>query len=141
MSTRRYNASIATGNFTGATTGAQVNGTRLHIGQDQRDIVDLAAHIIGTVTMTSALMKAQWQGSDDGTTYVNVAHNPENPAAIAFATGVQNAATLGVGAPQGVYSYKYARCAVLWTSSTAGTTNDAVSIGYNYRQVAAGDGV
>jgi hypothetical protein len=141
MSTRRYNSSIATGNFTGATTGAQVNGNRLHIGESQRDIVDLAAHIIATVTMTNALMKAQWQGSDNGTDYVNVAHSPENPAGIAVATGVASGNTLAVGAPPGLYGYKYGRCAVVFTSTTAGTTNDAVSVGYTYRQVSAGDGV
>lgn len=141
MSTRKYNVSIATGNFTGGTTGAQVNGNVLHIGESQRDIVDLAAHIIATITMTSATMKAQWQGSNDGSTFVNVAHSPENPAAIAIATGVASGTTLAVGAPPGVYGYKYGRCAVVFGSTTAGTTNDAVSIGYNYRQVAPGDGV
>lgn len=140
MSYRRYNVSTATGNFTGATTGASVNGNSLHVGEKQRDVVDLAAHIIATITMTNATMKAQWQASNDATTWVNVAHSPENPASVALATGVANGTTLAVGAPLGVYGYKYARMQIGWTSTTAGTTNDAVSIGYTYRQLNAGTG-
>lgn len=141
MSIRRYNVGIATGNFTGVTTGAQITGTTLHIGESQRDIVDLAARIVATVTMTNALMKAQWQGSNDNSTFDNVAHDVDNPIAIAVATGVASGNTLTVGAPPGVYGYKYARCSIVLTSTTAGTTNDAVSIGYVYRQLYAGDGV
>jgi hypothetical protein len=141
MSTRRFNLPLVTGNFTGATTGAQVNGSTLHIGESQRDIVDLAAHIVATITMTSATVGVQWQGSNDASTWFDVAANPENPAKVAFATGVASGTTKGFGAPQGVYGYKFARCAVVFGSTTAGTTNDAVSIGYVYRQVAAGDGI
>lgn len=141
MSTRRYNAGIATGNFTGLTTGASISGTALHVGETQRDVTDLAAHIVATVTMTNALVKPQWQGSNDATTWVNVANGPENTAVVAVATGVASGSTIGVPAPHAVYSYKYARCQLVWTSTTAGTTNDAVSVGYNYRQVAAGDGL
>jgi hypothetical protein len=141
MSIRRYNTPLATGNFTGATSGAQVNGATLHIGENQRDIVDLAAHVIATITMTSATVSVIWQGSNDATTFVTVAHSPENPAAVAMATGVASGTTKAYSPPPGVYGYKYARAAVVFGSATAGTTNDAVSIGYVYRQVAAGDGV
>lgn len=141
MSQRRYNAGIATGNFTGLTTGASISGTALHVGETQRDVHDLSAHLIATITMTNALVKAQWQGSNDASTWVNAAHSPEVPAAVAVATGVASGTTLIVGAPLGVYGYKYARCQLLWTSTTAGTTNDVVSIGYTYRQVDAGAGL
>lgn len=141
MSIRRYNSAIATGNFTGATSGAQVNGSTLHIGELQRDIVDLAAHVIATVTMTNATVSVQWQGSNDASTFVNVAHDPANTASVAFATGVASGTTKAFEAPNGVYGYKYARAAVVFGSTTAGTTNDAVSIGYTYRQVSPGDGV
>jgi len=139
MAFRRYNVSVTTGNFTGATTGASLSGASLHIGENQRVVQDLAAHIIATITMTNATVKALWQGSNDNTTFVNVAHSPENPAGVALATGVASGTTLGVGAPPGVYSYKYARCQLLWTSTTAGTTNYTMSIGYNYRQLNAGE--
>lgn len=138
MSYRRFNASIVTGNFTGATTGASVNGGSLHIGETQRDVQNISARIIATITMTNATVKAQWQGSNDNAAWDNVAHSPENPAGVALATGVASGTTLGVGAPEGVYGYKYARCQLLWTSTTAGTTNDAMSIGYTYRQLDAG---
>lgn len=141
MSSRRYNVSIATGNFTGATTGATFNGTTLHIGEQQRDITDLAAHVIATITMTNATVKAGWQVSNDGTTFVSAALNPENPVAVVMATGVANGTTLAVGAPHSVYGYKYARCQLTWTSTTAGTTNDAMSVGYVYRALDAGSGL
>lgn len=141
MSIRRYNANVATGNFTGVTTGATFNGSTLHIGERQRDILDLAAHIIATITMTNATLKAGWQVSNDSSNYVSVALSPENPAAVVMATGVASGTTLAVGAPHAVYGYKYARCQLTWTSTTAGTTNDAVSVGYSYRQLNAGDGL
>lgn len=141
MSMRRFNANITTGNFTGATTGAQLNGNSLHVGENQRDVHDLAAHIIATITMTNATVKAGWQGSNDAATWYSVALSPEVPAAIALATGVASGTTLAVGAPPGVYGYKYARCQLTWTSTTAGTTNDAMSVGYTYRQLEAGAGV
>jgi hypothetical protein len=137
---RRFNVSQVTGNFTGATTGAQINGNTLHVGETQRLVTDLAALVVATITMTNATVKAGWQGSNDNSTWYTVAHNPENPAAIAVATGVASGTTLSVGAPQGVYGYKYTRCQLTWTSTTAGTTNDAMALGYVYRQLDVGEG-
>jgi hypothetical protein len=142
MSYRRFNVSAVTGNFTGATTGAAISGAALHVGENQRDVVDLAAHLIATITMTGATVSTQWQASNDASTWFNVAHNPENPTfAAALVTGVASGTNRAVGAPLGVYGYKYTRCQVVWGSTTAGTTNDAMSIGYTYRQLEAGSGL
>lgn len=140
MSYRRYNVSQATGNFTGVTTGATINGSSLHVGENQRDVQDLVARVVATVTMTNATMKTQWQGSNDATTWDSVALSSENPANTAFITGAASGTVIGVPAPPTVYGYKYARAQILWTSTTAGTTNDAVTIGYNYRQLEVGSG-
>lgn len=142
MSQRRFNANVATGNFNGVTVaGSAVNGNSLHVGETQRDVHDLAAHLIITCSITGATMGAQWQGSNDASSWVNVAHNTENPATVALTTGIVSGSTKAVGAPLGVYGYKYARCQVLYSGSTAGTTNEAISIGYTYRQIDAGVGL
>ncbi len=136
MSYRRYNVSPTTVNFTGATTGAKVYSNSLFIGETDRRVGDLSARVVATLTVTSATLKATWQGSNDNSTFDDLAHSPENPATVAFLTGTVSAtATLAIGAPQGIYGYKYARLSVLLTSTTAGSTNDALVIGLNYRQL------
>jgi hypothetical protein len=137
MSYYRYNVSATTQNFTGVTTAARIYSTSLFIGSSgKRKIQDLAAHIVATSTMTSATMKTQWQGSNDNTTWVDVANNAANAASTAFLTGGTGlTATIGIEAPQGAYSYRYARLALVWTSTTAGTTNDVATFGLNYRQL------
>lgn len=141
MSQRRFNDSIATGNFTGATTGATFNGTTLHIGETQVDYRHLSAHVVATITMTNATLKYGWQVSNDGTNFFTAALNQENTAAPVIATGVASGTTLDLPAPLTVYGYKYARVQLQWTSTTAGTTNDAMSVGYCYRRMDAGSEV
>lgn len=140
MSHRLYNSNIVTSTFTGMTNTA-INGATLHIGENQRDLTDLSAHIIATITMTNATVKAVWQVSNDASTWVTCAHDSANQAGVALATGVASGTTLAVGAPQGAYGYKYCRATALFGSTTAGTTNDTISIGYNYRQLDAGAGL
>ncbi len=136
MSYRRYNVSQTTVNFTGATTGAKVYSNSLFIGENDRKVADLSARVVATLTVTSATYKATWQGSNDNTTFDDLAHSPENPAGVAILTGTVSAtATIAIGAPNSAYGYKYARLSVLLTSTTAGSTNDAIIIGLNYRQL------
>lgn len=145
MSYHRHNVSVATGNFTGATTGSAttslVAGNSVFIGKDEKKVIDLAAHVVATITMTGATLKLKWQGSNDASTWIDLANDSANQAAVAFATGVASGTTLGFPAPAAAYAYKYARPVSVWTSTTAGTTNDAISIGLNYRQIEAGGGL
>lgn len=140
MSQRRYNSPVVTGNFTGVTTGAVLNGATLHIGELQRQVCDLAARIVCTITMTNATIKPAWQGSNDGVTFETIWNDEVNTASPVVATGVANGtAQNGIPAPLGAYSYKYARIQLQWTSTTAGTTNDVVQMGYNFRLLDVGE--
>ncbi len=140
MSYRRFNVSPAAGNFTGLTTGAQITGTSLFMGESEKKVADLSAHIVATCTMTGATMKTKWQGSSDGTTFYDLANDPVGTASLTLLTaGTGATVTVGVPPPASVYGYKYARCNVVLTSTTAGTTNDIVSIGLNYRQLSPGE--
>jgi len=136
MAYRRYNYLPTTQNLTGVTTGARLHGSTLFIGEQDQKVSALAAQIVATLTMTNATLKAQWQGSNDNSTFTDLAHSPENPVGIAFLTciaGAGTSATIGVEAPASVFAYKYARCDLIWTSTTAGTTNDVATFGYNVR--------
>lgn len=141
MSYRRYNVSSLTGNFTGVTTGAQGVGPVLHIGENQCVIQSLSVLCVLTSTMTSATIGVQWQGSNDNSTWVRIANAPANTAPTLVLTGGTGAAaTISVEAPQGAYGWKYCRPTLQWTSTTAGTTNDAWTMGLIYRQLAPGEG-
>ncbi len=139
MSYRRFNVSTTTQNFTGQTTTARIYGTSVFIGESSRVIEGLAAHIVATCTMTNATFKPVWQGSNDNTTFYDLANGPQAAASVAFLTGATAATkTIGIEAPQSAYGYKYARPGIEFTSTTAGTTNDAAIIGLVYRQLDPG---
>jgi hypothetical protein len=100
----------------------------------------LSALVTLAITTSSLAVSAKWQVSSNGSTWVDAANAPQNPAAVALATGTGSIVTTtkSVPAPDSVYGFLYARC-VLTTSgaSGGGAGVDEASISYNCRVVNA----
>lgn len=115
------------GDAAGTVTGlSAVNMTQVRRGLSAKLTVDAE-----TNTLTIA---AKWQGSDDNSTWVDLANAPGNPAAVVLATGTAGAdaaVTVSVEAPSSAYGYRWARCA-LTNGVATGTTSDTYSNQYKY---------
>lgn len=136
----QFDQHIASGNATGVGAGGQVNGKQLFMGGIDQKVAHVSALITALAETNTLTLSAKWQGSNDGSTWLDLAHSPQNPAAVALATGTSGtdtAVTTVVPAPASAYGYKFARCSLV-VGVTTGTTNDTYSIGYSYRQFDAG---
>lgn len=137
MSILRYNAHLLTGTCSGVSIGSAVSGNTLFIGQSKRKVTDLSAQLTVLAETNTITLAPKWQGSNDGSTWIDLAYAPNNPAVTVLATGTAGAdaaVTKGVAAPDAAYSYKFSRCQVV-VGVVTGTSSDIYSIGYSYRQV------
>lgn len=136
MSLVRYNAHLASGNANGVTAGGQVDGTRLHVGTQSQRVAHLSALCVVDAETNTLTMAAKWQGSNDGSTWVDVANGSQNAAGVVLATGTAGAdasVTKAVPAPDSIYGFQFARCSIV-IGVTTGASADTYSIGYCYRQ-------
>lgn len=104
----------AAAGFTGGAPQT-VNGNAVDMNDVALGSLSARATVLAdTNTLTIA---AKWQGLDKGGNWVDVAHEPQNPAAVVLATGTAGADT-GVSkiipAPTAVYAYRQAR--IVFTS-------------------------
>lgn len=138
---KKFNASIVTGTATGVAPAGQVNGATLFMGSSVKKIKDLSANITVDAETDTLTMAAQWQGSNDASTWFNIAGTPTNPAntVLATATGGADAAVNKViPAPLAIEGWRYARCSVV-VGVVTGTDNDTYSIAYAYNLLGPGD--
>lgn len=133
----RYNAHQATGTLDALTVGLFASGSSLFMGGHYAKVADLSAVVVLDAETNTLTVAAQWQGSNDASTWVNLAHATQNPAAVVLATGTAGAdaaVTVAVPAPVSAYSFKFCRVNLV-VGGTTGTTNDTFTIGYSYRQL------
>jgi hypothetical protein len=131
----RYNAHLASGNFNGL-TATTVGGTAVEMGDNSRQKVrNLSALVVVDIETTSLTMVGSWQVSNDGSTWVDLAHGTQNAAGVILGTGTGGAdasITKCFQAPDAVYGWRKARFA-LTNAGAAGNTVDTYSISYSYR--------
>jgi hypothetical protein len=136
----RFNSHAASGTVTGVAAGGQADGNALFMGGLDQKIAHLSALVTVDAETDTITLAGKWQGSNDNSTWVDLAYEPQNPAVVVLATGTAGAdaaVTRVLPAPKGAYSHRYARCSVE-VGVTTGTSNDTYSIAYNYRQFSAG---
>lgn len=143
MPSRKYNTSVTSGSFTGQTIGGLQYGNTLHLGDPIASVQALSARCNVTANTSNLTISAKWQGSNDNTSWDDVYDNQYDVGVALLATGTGSAvnSVKGIGAPQVMYGYKYARVAFIVgasTGSVTGTTNDSFSVGYTYRQLDPG---
>ncbi len=137
---KKFNASIVTGTATGVAVAGQVNGATLHMGGDVKKIKDLSANVTVDAETDTLTLTPKWQGSNDGSTWFNIA-NPGNAVMIALATGTAGAdATVNrvIPAPPAIEGWRYARCSLVVGGDT-GTANDTYSIAYSFNALGPSD--
>lgn len=96
--------------------------------------MSLSAHCLVDAETSALTMTLNWQVSVDGTTWLDIAHQPQNPAGVAFATGTGGAdpsVTKVIPAPPSVYAYPYCRAGITNAGAT-GAATDTYEIGYSY---------
>lgn len=121
--TGNLDAVAAGGNGAGATLQSQnvVPGT-------------LSALFVVDAETSTITIAAQWQGSDDNSTWYDMAGDPQNPANVVLATGTGGAdasVTKVIPAPRPLHGWRYMR-AVARVGVTTGATVDTYSIAYRY---------
>lgn len=93
----------------------------------------LSALVYMQAKVNTMTLEAQWQVSNDGTTWYDA--KPANNAATVVAvtgTGSNVSTTIAVSAPDAVYGYAYSRCSVISRVASAADTNDEYNVSYNY---------
>lgn len=136
----RFAAHLITGTATGVAPGSQVNGRTLFMGVLDQKVAHLSALATVDAETNTITLSGKWQGSNDGSTWLDLAYAPQNPAVVALATGTAGsdaAVTRVVPAPESAYGYKFARFSI-GVGVVTGTTNDTYSIAYSYRQLDPG---
>lgn len=132
----RYNFSPVTGNANGLAAGTAVPGNALDINDGQRQKVFGLSALVTVLAETNTLTwSGKWQGSDNGSTWVDIANGSQNAAAVVLATGTAGAdvaVTKSIPAPEGVTGWRKARF-VLVTGATTGATADTYSVSYCFR--------
>lgn len=136
--TVRNNVSSSSGNLDTLVSGSVQAGNAIFMGNIAPKLKSLSAKVAVTAATSTITLAAKWQVSNDNSTWVDVAHEPQNPAAVVLATGTAAIVTKVIPAPEAVYGWMWARVAIVTGVTTAGAT-DLFAIGYNYRQVTAGD--
>lgn len=134
----RFNAHQTTGNFNGVNAGSSVAGSTIFMGGSVfQKVGSLSAIVVVDIETSTLTASASWEVSNDNSTWMDVAHASNNPAAVVLATGTAGAdptITKVIPAPDAVYGYKFARIKVTM-GVTNGTTNDTYTFGYSYRQL------
>lgn len=133
-----FNTGIRTGAFPLATTSLNT-GTAPQTNEGTTvPIVDVEVGTLSALVAVSAkvntmTVEPQWRVSADGSTWYSVKAS-NNAAAVVMATGTGSAvtATLVISAPDGVYGWQYANCAVISRVAAAADSNDSYSVSYNY---------
>ncbi len=136
MGYHRYNAHLATGDADTITAGNQVDGTTLHLGTQSQKVSGLTALVTVDAETNTLTMTAKWQGSNDDSSWDDIANGSQNAAGVALATGTAGAdaaVTKAIPAPDALYGYQYGRMAIVIGVAT-GNAADTYSIGYTYRQ-------
>lgn len=120
-----------TGDFDSDAAGTVKAGAALFMGNVRPG--SLSAELTVEAETDTLTMTAQWQLSDDNSTWVNV--QPSNNAAdvvLATGTGGDDAVvTVVLDAPAACYGANYARCTVSNGAAT-GAATDTYSILYRY---------
>lgn len=134
--TLRYNAHLSSGDFNGILAGSEKTGNAVDVGDGQRQkIRGLSALVIALADTNTMTVTAKWEVSNDGSTWLDLANEPQNPAGVAIATGTagaDTAVTKVIPAPEAVYGWRKARLALVVGVAT-GAAGDTWSIGYSYR--------
>jgi len=129
-----YNVGAVTGTLTAApVAGVFTAGPSLFLTPNIRFLSALCTLLAETNTIT---MEAQWQVSNDGSTWVNI-QQPNNAAMVVFGTGTAGAdvaVTRVVSAPDTVYGWRYARIGVVNRVAT-GAAGDTYAFGLIYSTV------
>lgn len=125
-----------TGNFNGDVAGTAKAGATVSIWGPAGGVVNgtLAALVIVDAETNTLTMAANWQVSEDGSTWYDVAGAANNPANVVLATGTAGAdasVTKVLDAPASVYAWSFARLVVVNGVAT-GATVDTYSIQYKY---------
>lgn len=134
---KKFNAHVATGTADGVTAGSAVNGNALFLGKSRKEVADLSALITIDAETSSLTFAAQWQASNDKSTWYVVSNAPANTAATVLATGTGGAdaaVSRVIPSPDGLEGFQYARLSLVVGGAT-GATVDTYSIGYNYRKL------
>lgn len=121
-----------TGNVDSETAGATVGMAKVANARVRPGTLS-AKYVVDAETNTITLA-AKWQVSDDGSTWVDMANAPGNPAAVVLATGTGGAdaaVTKVIPAPEAVAGWRYTRASVV-VGVTTGTTSDTYDVSYNY---------
>ncbi len=118
---------VTTGTTTGGPTLSMATGAGVRASS-------LCANVSAVVNASSLVVKTKWQGSQDGTTWVDVfgLNTPALVAVAATGTG-SDVTTAYIHACPLDAPYPYMRIAVLSTGATGGAT-DIITVSYNYRK-------
>lgn len=134
----RNNVNTASGNLNTLTSGSVVGGPAVFMGNGFKKIANLSATLGLTAATATLTMAAKWQVSNDNSTWIDVANEPQNPAAVVITTGTATIVTKAMPAPDAIYGWQYARIAIV-TGGTTGAAGDLYTIGYNYRQLSGAE--
>lgn len=136
----RYNAHSSSGTLDTLVAGTTTGGTAVTMGDNSRQKVrSLSALVTVDAETDTITITGKWQVSNDGSTWVDVAHGTQNAAGVVLATGTGGAdaaVTRCYQAPDAVYGWKKARFAIVNLVAT-GAAVDTWAIGYQYRTNAA----
>jgi hypothetical protein len=123
------------GNANGVASGSRVSANAVKMGRVKFGTLAAVATVDAeTDTLT---MAGVWQGANvaDFSDAVDLAHDPQNPAATVFDTGTGGADAANTKAfpcPLAGYAFKFVRFQVQ-IGGTAGAAADTIAVGYNYR--------
>lgn len=140
---KRFLVDVTTGTADGVTAGNSVAGGTLFLGGDVKKVKDLSAVVTVDAETNGLTFTAKWQGTNDESTWYDIANTPANTAGTAIATGTGGAdasVVKAIPAPPGIEGWRYGRLALV-VGATAGNTVDTYSIGYVYNLLAPGEGI
>ena len=98
------------GTFNGVAAASGVSGEILAAQTVQID--SLSAVWVLLADTSTITLTCSWQGSDDRTTWIDIAHAPNNAAGVVFATGTagaDTAVTKCIPCPQAAQGFRYLR--------------------------------
>jgi hypothetical protein len=125
-------AAATTGNLDAVAAGGNGAGATLPVQKIEPGTLS-ALFVVDAETNTITIA-AQWQVSDDASTWYDIAGDPQNPANVVLATGTAGAdaaVTKVVPAPPEFSGWRWVR-AVARVGVTTGATVDTYSIAYRY---------
>lgn len=132
----RYNDKAVSGTADTLGQGSVIGGSSLDVNDNARQKLAALSALVTVDAETSTFTFAgKWQGSNDGSTWVDIANGSQNAAAVVLATGTAGAdaaVTKSIPAPDAVYGWRKARFALV-TGGTTGAAIDTYSISYCYR--------